>query len=177
MKITILGYSGSGKSTLARKFGEYYDIPVLHLDTVQFLPGWIERDRDEACIIVKEFMNNKSWVIDGNYSDFQQKERLEQADKIILLNFPRRICIYRAIKRYYKNRNKTRKDMAKGCIEKIDLEFIWWILYEGRSKEKRQHYKVIEYKYKDKITVLKNPKEVKMYIKTGGSNGFENIRK
>ncbi|MGL5348529.1 MAG: DNA topology modulation protein [Peptostreptococcaceae bacterium] len=163
MKIAIIGYSGSGKSTLARKFGEHYDIPVLHLDTVQFLPNWIERDKDEGRIIVKEFMNNKSWVIDGNYSKFYQKERLEQADRIILLNFSRRICIYRAIKRYFKNKHKTRVDMAEGCIEKIDLEFIWWILYEGRTKEKREHYKNIENQYKDKIIVLKNPKKVYMY--------------
>ena len=43
MKIAVLGYSGSGKSTLARKLGELYGVPVLHLDAVQFLPGWRER--------------------------------------------------------------------------------------------------------------------------------------
>lgn len=48
MKIAILGYSGSGKSTLARRLGEQYGIPVLHLDRVQFLPGWRERDPEEA---------------------------------------------------------------------------------------------------------------------------------
>ena len=44
MKIAVLGYSGAGKSTLARMLGEYYNIPVLHLDTVQFLPNWKIRD-------------------------------------------------------------------------------------------------------------------------------------
>ncbi len=40
MKIAVLGYSGSGKSTLARRLGEYFQVPVLHLDVVNFLPGW-----------------------------------------------------------------------------------------------------------------------------------------
>lgn len=164
MKIAIIGYSGSGKSTLARKLAKYYKAPVLFLDTVNFLPNWIERDRDEGRLIVCDFMKNDSWVIDGNYSDFFQKERLEQADKIIFLKFPRRICIYRALKRYFKYKNTTREDMAKGCIEKIDLEFIWWILYEGRTKEIRNHYKQIEKDFKNKIVVLKKAKEVNLFL-------------
>ncbi|CTL15529.1 hypothetical protein ERS070141_00850 [Streptococcus pneumoniae] len=40
MKITIIGYSGSGKSTLAEKLSNYYSIPKLHMDTLQFQPGW-----------------------------------------------------------------------------------------------------------------------------------------
>lgn len=164
MKIAIIGYSGSGKSTLAKKLSKYYKAPVLFLDTVNFLPNWIERDRDEGRLIVCDFMKNDSWVIDGNYSDFFQKERLEQADKIIFLNFPRRICIYRALKRYFRYKNTTREDMAKGCIEKIDLEFIWWILYEGRTKEIRNHYKQIEHDFKNKIVVLKKTKEVNLFL-------------
>lgn len=165
MKIAILGYSGSGKSTLTRKLSSHYNIPRLFLDTVQFEANWQERDRDEAKAIVQEFMKNDSWVIDGNYTGFYQRERLEQADKIILLDFPRRICLYRAYKRYLQNKNQTREDMANGCIEKIDLEFIWWILHECRTKEKREKYKEIEKEFKNKIVVLKNPKEVSLYLK------------
>ena len=47
MKIVIRGYSGSGKSTLARELGETYGVPVLHLDRVQWLPNWTERDDAE----------------------------------------------------------------------------------------------------------------------------------
>ena len=43
MKIAILGTSGSGKSTLAKRLGERYGLPVLYMDTVHFLPGWVER--------------------------------------------------------------------------------------------------------------------------------------
>ena len=40
MKIQIYGYSGSGKSTLAHDLGAKLELPVLHMDTVHFLPGW-----------------------------------------------------------------------------------------------------------------------------------------
>ncbi|MGL4913115.1 MAG: DNA topology modulation protein [Romboutsia sp.] len=164
MKIVIIGYSGSGKSTLAKHLAGYYKIPVLFLDKVNFLPNWVERDRHDGRLIVNEFMKNDSWVIDGNYKDFYQSERLEQADKIIFMNFPRRVCIYRAFKRYFKYKNTTREDMASGCVEKIDLEFMWWILYKGRTKEKQNHYKEIEEDFKNKIVVLRNKKEVDLFL-------------
>ena len=68
MKICIIGYSGSGKSTLAKRLGSFYNIPILHLDSVNFLPGWEVRDTNEMNSIVDDFLtSNESWVIDGNY--------------------------------------------------------------------------------------------------------------
>ena len=49
MKIAILGTSGSGKSTLAKRLGERYGLPVLHMDTVHFLPGWVEQIGRASC--------------------------------------------------------------------------------------------------------------------------------
>lgn len=47
MRIAVIGYSGSGKSTLAARLGAAYGVPVLHLDSVHWLPGWVERPREE----------------------------------------------------------------------------------------------------------------------------------
>ena len=69
MKIVIIGYSGSGKSTLAETLARYYSIPKLHMDTLQFQPGWIDSDRDWMERQMKQFLSqHKDWVIDGNYS-------------------------------------------------------------------------------------------------------------
>ena len=43
----IIGFSGAGKSTLAKKLGEIYNAEVLHFDTINFLPGWKEREKEE----------------------------------------------------------------------------------------------------------------------------------
>lgn len=160
MKIAIIGYTGAGKSTLARKIGEKYGIPVLHLDKVNYTKNWKVRDTSEAKELVDDFLENESWVIDGNYSKLEQDRRLKEADKIIFLNFPRRICFYRAYKRYLENKNKTRSDMANDCEEKFDFEFIKWILFEGRNKKHKDKFKEICNKYSEKTIVCKNSRQV-----------------
>lgn len=164
MKIAILGYSGAGKSTLARKLGAYYNIPVLHLDTVQFLPDWKIRDYDEKRKIVSDFMQQDSWVIDGNYSKLYKKERLEQADIIIVLSFNRFFCFKSALKRYFENKCHTRIDMADGCCEKFDFEFAMWILYWGRRYKKRKVMKKVYTQHKDKTMWFTSRRQVDDYI-------------
>ena len=92
MRIAIIGYSGSGKSTLAAQLGQAYGVPVLHLDSVHWLPGWVERAREEEKALVRAFLDrNKSWVIDGNYSALYYEERLEKAElQPLCLPAPRR---------------------------------------------------------------------------------------
>ena len=64
MKISIIGYSASGKSTFAKNLGEILDIPVLHLDKVNFLPNWEERKKEDSEKIVLDFINkNKNKFI------------------------------------------------------------------------------------------------------------------
>ena len=140
MKICIVGHSGSGKSTLAKNLASHYNIPVLHMDAYQFLPGWIEREKKEFKNIMADFLNqNDNWVIDGNYRRITP-ERFQLADMIIYLDFNRFFCLKSVISRYKKNKGKARNDMAEGCAEKLDFEFIKWVLYKGRTKTKKQYF-------------------------------------
>ena len=64
MKIMITGYSGSGKSTLCRKLSERYHTPFLHLDTIQFLPGWEVRADAEKQDMIRSFLDEHpgDWI-------------------------------------------------------------------------------------------------------------------
>lgn len=166
MKIAILGYSGSGKSTLAHSISKKINVPVLHLDTVHFVDNWEERDRSEANTIVKQFMAQKNWIIDGNYTKFFKEERIEKADSVIILAFSRWTCLTRVIKRYFNYRKRSRPDMAEGCQEKLDWEFIWWILYKGRKAQPYAELKSIQQKFPDKTIIIRNQKELDSYYET-----------
>ena len=161
MKIAIIGYSGSGKSTLARQLAEVYNIPVLHFDKVQFRPNWEIRPQASKEIMTKTFLDlHKDWVIDGNYSKLSFERRMEEADVILILLFNRFSCLYRVWRRYLKYKNATRSDMADGCAEKLDAEFVKWVLREGRKKSSRQRYQGVLAQYPDKTIVVKNQRQL-----------------
>lgn len=164
MKIVIIGYSGSGKSTLAKILGKHYNIPVLHLDSVNFLSGWNVRDEKETNEIVMKFTEeNESWIIDGNYYKIA-RERFELADKIIFLNYNRFFCLKSVIKRYKENIGRTRSDMAAGCEEKLDFEFLYWVFIKGRNKNRRNRFKKIVKNHNNSL-VFKNRKQLFNYFK------------
>lgn len=166
MKIEVMGYSGSGKSTLCQKLGELYNVPVLHMDSVHFLPNWEIRADEEKQEIVKSFLDNNpnGWIIDGNYKKLSYDRRVEEADVIIQLLFNRFNCLHRCIKRYRTYKGKTRPDMAEGCLEKIDAKFVKWILWDGRTIKVKNRYKAIRKKYPAKVVVIKNQKQLDKYL-------------
>ncbi len=164
MKITILGYSGAGKSTLAKRLGKLYSVPVLHLDTVQFLPNWKERERSEKEKIVADFLDeNPSWVIDGNYSGLHFKRRLEESDLIVMLLFNRFACFGRVVSRYRNFKGKTRPDMADGCAEKLDFEFARWVLFDGRTAKRRAKFKRAMSEFPEKTVIIKNQRQLDIF--------------
>lgn len=166
MKIAILGFSGSGKSTLAKQLAELYGIPLLYLDTVNFEENWQLRDREEGKKIVADFMRNESWVIDGNYSEFHQKERLQDADMIIILCYNRFVCMKQAFRRNFEYRGKVRESIGNGCIERMNPDFFWWLIWKQYSKKRKTKFASIKAKYPDKTYLLKSRKELDVFLKT-----------
>lgn len=168
-KIALIGHSGSGKSTLAAFLSERFSVPLLHIDAIHFLPGWVERELEDELAIMRAFLDEneeRGWVIDGNYRKLEHERRMEEADLIIYLNFNRWACWLRAFKRSKKYRNKVRDSIAPGCEEKFDRGFQKWILREGRTKAKLRRYDELVERYSGKSVVLKNQSELDAFKKT-----------
>ncbi|MDL2292107.1 hypothetical protein LJC17_00735 [Acholeplasma sp. OttesenSCG-928-E16] len=164
MKIAIIGYSGAGKSTLAKELSELYNITPLYLDSINFHPNWVKKEPSEVQETIDSFLEeHENFVVDGNWSKVFQN-RFQIVDRIIFLNFNRFFCLKSVIKRYQENKGIVRYSCAPGCKDKIDLEFIKWVLYKGRSKKQKEYYKDIINKYKDKVLVFKNRKEVNKFL-------------
>lgn len=166
MKTMIIGYSGSGKSTLAKTIADKEGVPSLFLDTVHWLPGWKERPREEEIKIVCDFLDgNAAWVIDGNYGSVLYERRCQEADRIIFLNIGRFTCLRRAIKRYRTHKGKSRFSMTDGCPEKIDREFLLWLLFKGRDKKHRDRYKRTVSEYGDKLIEIKSLRQLEKFYR------------
>ena len=169
MKIAVIGYSGAGKSTLAGMLGEKYALPVLHLDRLNYSPGWVERPKEAGAAEVGEFLdaNPSGWVIDGNYSRWHYERRMEEADRIILLDYNRIFCFFSALGRYRKYKNRTRPDMADGCDEKFDLDFALWILWKGHGRKQRDRHDMLEKKYGDKFIRIRSRRRLNKMLREG----------
>ncbi|PSR20183.1 MAG: AAA family ATPase [Sulfobacillus acidophilus] len=126
MRIAIIGSPGSGKSTLARQLGAITGCEVVHLDRVFWKPGWVETSRTQFVLAQQRLVEKDAWIIDGNYGSTIEI-RMRAADTIIWLDVPRRICLWRALVRTIRNRGQVRTDMAPGCPERIDLQFMQYI--------------------------------------------------
>jgi adenylate kinase family enzyme len=135
-KILVIGSGGSGKSTVAIRLGKLLDIDVVHLDRLYWNPGWIETPRPEWHKIVQEILKRDSWIIDGNYSNTLAL-RIEACDTVVFLDRSRPLCLWRVLKRWALYRGRSRPDIAEGCPEQINLEFILWIWgYKKRTRPK-----------------------------------------
>lgn len=126
-RILIIGSPGAGKSTLAHALSGRTGLPLHHLDRIHWLPGWVERDRDEARATVAEMLATDRWIIDGNYGS-TMAQRLPHADTVVWLDYPTRLCLGRALRRWRQYRGRSRPDMTEGCPERLDLEFFLYIL-------------------------------------------------
>jgi len=131
LKILIIGCSGSGKSTLTRVLRHQLKIPVLHLDRIWHATNYDEVGKQELRQAQLEFIHDhESFIIDGNYSGTMDL-RIPHANLIIWFQIPRRVSMYRVIKRTIKGRLGLEKrcDMAKEFKEKFDREYIEFLKF------------------------------------------------
>lgn len=126
-RIVILGNAGSGKSTLARALGQRLNLPVVHLDTLFWEPGWTEPDADQFRQRVREAVPTDTWVSEGNYARRTFDLRLPKADLVIWLDTPRHVCLPRVMLRSLLNRR--RPDRPQGCRDKLDREFLTFLKF------------------------------------------------
>jgi adenylate kinase family enzyme len=162
-KVLVIGSGGSGKSTFAGHLGQLLKIDVIHLDSFYWQPGWVETPKAEWLKTVEALTQRDSWVMDGNYSGTLEL-RVRACDTVIFLDLPRSLCLWRVSKRLFLYWNKRRPDMAEGCREKLNLEFLRWIL----AYPKRTRPKVLEMLRQNsqgrKIIRLRSQAEVEKFL-------------
>jgi len=157
MKIAIMGYVGSGKSVLARNLAMKLGIPKLELDDIAFDLNWNAVDRLKILPNIQAFMEQDSWIIDGNYDDLLQEQRLEMADHIIFVMLPRFQCLLRALRR-------TKERKAAGYQNDINPWFIRFLLFDCRNRERRKSYNEILNRYRNKCSILKTQREINSFL-------------
>lgn len=162
-RVIVIGCGGSGKSTLSRVLSEKTNLPVVHLDKLFWKEGWVNISREEFDNLLNEELKREEWIIDGNY-DRTLKERLKKSDTVIYLDYPRMTCLLGVVKRVLSNYGKVRPDMAEGCPEKFDLDFIKWI-WNFNKEHRDKFYKILKEEKDKQIYIFRNRKECNEFVK------------
>lgn len=164
-RVMVIGVSaGVGKSTFARKLGQMLHIPVYHLDTYFWKPGWIEASNEEFSEAQRTLVEKEKWIIEGNYSKTIHI-RESSCDTVIYLELPLCTCLYRVVKRFLTNIGNTRPDMTIGCTEKLDWKFIKFIIFTYFARKEVMKEKLKKYESMEKkVIVLKTQEEIRSYF-------------
>lgn len=163
-KILIIGSGGAGKSTLSRQLGDILGLAVIHLDAAYWNAGWEPTPKPEWQETVARLVQQESWVMDGNYSGTMDL-RLATADTVIFLDLPRWLCLWRVIKRRWQYAGKTRPDMAAGCPEQLNWEFLQWIWSYPTRRRASILAKLDQLAPHQQVFILRSRAQVQQFVK------------
>lgn len=99
---------------------------MVHLDQLFWEAGWVQAPKSIFLERLHHAVGQERWIIDGN-SPSTLDLRLPHADRIILLERSRLSCLMRVGRRIAGSYGVVRPDMAPGCPEKIDWEFLRYV--------------------------------------------------
>lgn len=162
-RVLVIGSGGAGKSTFANRLGHVLGIEVKHLDRFYWRAGWEEPAKEEWLQIVAELTSGDSWIMDGNFGGTLEL-RLKHCDTIVFLDMPRLLCVWRIVKRRLRYRNRSRPDMAEGCSEKLDWEFIQWVWNYSRTSRPKVVKLLEEHSQSKRIVWLHSNREVERFL-------------
>ena len=162
-RIAIVGCSGGGKSTLARALGARLGLPVIHLDTLFWKPGWVESPGDAFRVVADEAARAERWIIDGNFTDAAGL-RFQRADIIVWVDPPTSLCLWRAFRRAVTAFGRARTDLAPGCPEKIDLAFYGYIWSWNRVTRPKMEAAIATHGLGARLVRLRSDREVEAFV-------------
>lgn len=164
MKIHIIGCSGSGKTYLAKALSKKYNIPHFDLDDIQWdnnAAGYgVKMPIEKRTELLNNILENEDWIIEGVYYAWVGK-CFEDADKIYVLDIPKRVYKYRIIKRTIKRKlglEKGKKESLKSVYNLLK----WTNTFQNKSMVE---IRKILTKYPSKTVWLKSKRDVENILK------------
>ncbi len=116
-KIAVIGNSCSGKTTLSLQLRDLFQLPIFHVDSIQYLAGLKWRNPDETRTILTDISQSAEWIIDGLGPLKILEDRMKKADLIIVLRPPISVLFFRLIVRQLMGIFTRRPELPEGCFE------------------------------------------------------------
>ena len=111
----MIGNAGAGKTSLSRILAARYQLPLTHVDSIQFIAGMNIRPHDQSIAILTQIQSQESWIIDGYGPLDILQDRLERAERIIFIDLPIWRHYWWATKRQVKSLWNPRAELPADC--------------------------------------------------------------
>ena len=161
-KIVVVGVSASGKSTFARAIQKRTGLPLTHMDTIWWKPGWIEVGEEDASKQLEAITLGPEWLIEGYIPKTVRPIVFERADSILYLDYPPIVATMRYLKRWWKHRKNPRPEL-EGSPESFDFKYMKLIWRKGEAISLNKFLKLVE--NQEKIITFTSPKKAKAFLK------------
>lgn len=164
-RVVIMGQPGSGKSTLARLMGAKTGLPVVHIDHIHWMSGWVERPKPEKIAMAMAAQNRDTWIMEGGLGATKD-HRIARCDTLINLEFPLWLRFIRVVRRTLTHYGKTRDDLPDGCAEYFSPEFYRWIWATRRTNRDANRRWITKAGPDVTVHVLRSPRDVRRFLDT-----------
>lgn len=161
-KVSIIGGSGTGKTTLANSLGKEMNLPVYHMDGMNYYENWVERDKKERDNMILQIIKKEKWIIDGTYRSTLE-ERLQKSDLIIYLDYSTFAQLKGVMQRFFKSKGKERQEIP-GCKERLNWNFLIFVI-KWRKKKREFVLNIVNKIDKEKVVVFKNRRMLNKWYK------------
>ena len=117
-KIAVIGNIAGGKTRMSRRLAELHQLPLTHIDSIQFLPGMVIRPLPETREAINTITAQDKWLVDGFGPLDILEKRFALAERIVFIDLPLRRHQWWTIKRLITNLWSPRSELPDGCDER-----------------------------------------------------------
>ena len=144
-KISIIGASGSGKTSLGKALSNKFGYPMLDVDDIYWLPGWIKAEDSIIREKLKRHLSQEEWIVTGNATTLSRELIWPNIDVLVWLDFPLRTLLWRGFKRGIHCLIFS-KEICNGNFETLERflgkkSILLWI-YSTFNRRKQEYEKI-----------------------------------
>lgn len=147
-RIHVLGNSCAGKSTFAARLAELLEVPLVELDALNWLPGWVglnATDPGRLDARIRDATRGDGWVLAGSYERFCRAAAWPRLHTIVWLDMALWRLLARVLARSW--RRWRDQELLWGtnyesfwrqlAVWRGEDSLIWWIVTQHRRKRQR----------------------------------------
>lgn len=163
-KISIIGNSCGGKTRLSQSLAKKFQLPLIHVDQIQFMSGLKFRPFTESIQLLKLEQVKQKWIIDGFGPLDILEERLKLADQIIMIDLPIATHYFWAFKRVLKNIfMNQRSELPPNSSERNwnHIVKLFKTIHQVHTKMRPEMLRILSRDaYKQKTLLIQNTKDL-----------------